>query len=723
MSNSDFNSDSPITNIDDDSLGRDDFARNLGDRIISYKSPRNETLVIGIAGEWGSGKSSLINMVLDHINKEYINSKSLEDVEKPILMNFNPWRFSDQDQLISQFFNEMSILLGKTDYENIINISKKIKLYSTFFEPVSLFVPMLGSLNKSITKSMGAVEEIANSKKHDLDKIREELDKSLKSQKHKIIIALDDIDRLNVKEIHLIFQLIKILANFPNIIYLIGFDREIVSKALSDDNKNLYGSDYLEKIIQVIFEIPFITENEVEELVIQNLEKEFDEFKNKEDKYYFKKLYNSLLKFKFRNIRNVNRYINTLKLTYDPVKDDVFYVDFYVLNALQVFLPEIYSFIRKNKELLLVDYDFSLDYVINANHIIDKENIRKELDNKLDDLNLPNIPNENIKSFLTDLFPNLQRIYTNRDNRNYIPNWILEKRICIDSYFDTYFKFTVPSWEISKKQFDSIVYSEMEEMVTKIEELSPNLQEKFISNLKTAVCDNQYNFEENNRKIIIETLIYIGDYLPNYEFYAIYDIIKCLLISIDCETSYLILKCAIEKSISLESTCSLVYNLYKESKEDKSKDYVYAPIELKKLHIDKLKAILKEKIKNTIDNTNLNELKNPWRILLIWKEIGADNELREYMQNISSNNLLIIMKILGDNNSMFESSEDSTMKAVNNLNEVIDLKTLYNKIKIIISSNKITEEELKIVRLFERTIQKKLRPKSFVESLKQTDGI
>ena len=75
----------------DDLLNRDDFAHRLSQSITTYKSEKS--LTIGIMGSWGSGKSSLINLTVNHLKKE-----------NNIIIRFSPWFFSNQENLFLQFF-------------------------------------------------------------------------------------------------------------------------------------------------------------------------------------------------------------------------------------------------------------------------------------------------------------------------------------------------------------------------------------------------------------------------------------------------------------------------------------------------------------------------------------------------------------------------------------------------------------------------------------------
>ena len=94
-----FKPDQPISSHEEDILGRAPFAQSLADAILRYKE--KDSIVIGLFGAWGSGKTSISNMALERIDSV---SENKTDDEKPIVIRFNPWNFSDQNQLITQFF-------------------------------------------------------------------------------------------------------------------------------------------------------------------------------------------------------------------------------------------------------------------------------------------------------------------------------------------------------------------------------------------------------------------------------------------------------------------------------------------------------------------------------------------------------------------------------------------------------------------------------------------
>ena len=123
-----FNSDKPITKIEDDVLNRGNFSKQLAHAILAYT--KTDNFVISLCGRWGSGKTSILNMVLDEIEK---NVQPNTD-DTPIIVKFNPWNYSDSSQLINQFFGVMlATLKSKCGGEKFKVLGNILEKYSSFF--------------------------------------------------------------------------------------------------------------------------------------------------------------------------------------------------------------------------------------------------------------------------------------------------------------------------------------------------------------------------------------------------------------------------------------------------------------------------------------------------------------------------------------------------------------------------------------------------------------
>src|SRR5258708_32230811 len=89
----------------------------------------------------------------------------------------------------------------------------------------------------------------------DIKETKAEVSELLRQLKAPILVVIDDVDRLTADEVRLIFQLIKANADFPNLVYLALFQRDIVEKSLEKVTSGS-GKDFLEKIVQIGFDGP-----------------------------------------------------------------------------------------------------------------------------------------------------------------------------------------------------------------------------------------------------------------------------------------------------------------------------------------------------------------------------------------------------------------------------------------------------------------------------------
>lgn len=183
-----YSTDKPIDSGEQDLLGRASFSNQLGRAIYEYGG--KDGLVIGLFGKWGTGKTSVINMAANEINRLAEN-----DENKPLIMRFAPWNYSDKDNLISLFFQNLKNKIEVQDNEELKKkVGKALSDYSGAFEALSL-VPMIGSGIAAVLKTIAQVQGANLMQNADLDKTRELLENALIEADKKIIIIIDDIDR------------------------------------------------------------------------------------------------------------------------------------------------------------------------------------------------------------------------------------------------------------------------------------------------------------------------------------------------------------------------------------------------------------------------------------------------------------------------------------------------------------------------------------------------
>ncbi len=512
-----FSADRPIKNLEDDLLSRADFSKNLSDAISQWKG--DDSLVIALYGEWGAGKSSIKNMVLAHSKKQE---------NPPTIIEFSPWEWSAQDKIVQAFFDEVSKSIGRKDSskedQNLANIFAKygnhLSTAHTILKSANLSVPLLStailstglvssyftdntqlvllittltslipiimSVTEKGSELLGKMSENFNQKaklnEKTLAEIRNELIEALSKRETPLLIVMDDIDRLTTVELRMIFQLIKANTDFPNVIFLLLFQKDIVEQKLTDNTQS--GEHYLEKIIQIPFTIPKIEIKQVHEVLFNLLNNVINSHSDSDKRFNqerWAELYHDGLKNYFNNLRSVYRFNSTLAFNFNLFKNkDIFEadpIDLIAIECLRVFEPTVYSKLSHSKKAFTTLSSTSRDnHTEKARYL----GIIEDVINSSSEKN-----RESIKGILKNLFPTTQWIVSNYyyGYESY-QEWFTQLRICHKDHFDKYFKLSFDSEGFSTADFLSFLEltfdrEQLKEYILSLD--ARNLAEDFLS--------------------------------------------------------------------------------------------------------------------------------------------------------------------------------------------------------------------------------------------------
>jgi len=660
-----FLPDKPIKSKKDDFLRRAPFAQSLGQAMLSYKD--TDSLVVGLFGSWGSGKTSIINMIL-----EYIESNGFSEVENvPLIIRFNPWNFSAQNQMIPQFFNHLLSAVDKIESDDTDEFKEKLITYKNFF----------------LIRYSGE----ADNREIDFHNIRDKLDRWFEKQPHRIIIFVDDIDRLNTNEVLDIFRLMKVIANFPRTIYLASFDKEAVIRALNKVQE-VSGVEYLEKIIQVPFEVPLISKRDVEEYLLKRIAGLLKNIPLKRfDNTYWGDVYHSGLKNFFHSIRDVTRYINALKFSFEMVKREINIVDFLVIISLQVFASEVYSGIRDNKELFtgIVEAD-------SPSIPRDREQILKVLDGS------PVIPAQLLISLLGRVFPKLDTVVNDVIyEEGELAGWRQEGRVCSPEIFDIFFRLTVPEGKVSRREIKQILSHTADPKAFADAILKSGDREKVESFLLFLEDSVALQVPGEHMGNVISAFMDIGDTFINPEtgdigtVSRIIDIQFQLLSRMDSpEERFEILKSAIEYSDkSLFTLVKQVEKVYPEIPEDEE-DEETIPWEKKlitKEQADELVNLVCEKIEKWAEDGRLLKNVDFADILIQWMKWRKPEQISEYIGRMIESDSGLIDFISGiTKKSLISGVYDISLKRelmtnIHRIKQLADIEEIENRLRRISS--------------------------------------
>lgn len=427
-------SDRPINDFSEDYLEQEKFVNHLKDIIKNYNS--NKSLVIQLRGEWGSGKSSILNML-----KNSIETDDGEDL--PLVMYFNPWNFSTKNELIKSFFDELSVLFKENmDKNEISTFNEYFNLVMSSFVTI---IPLLGGndIIAGITNLLLNISNWISGKKipeKNLETVKKDLNDLLIKNHRKILVMIDDIDRLTNSEIEQVFQLTKSIADFPNMIYILAYDEKFAINALKE-NGIYKPEEYIKKINQLQLDVPKINNINFKEIFFERISDIFKENDLKFDFFEIEHIYYYYLINYFSNIRDVNRYLNTLSFYLPLVKENVYLTDFLLLTILQVFEYKIYLRIKNNPKMFVESYDFAdfIGYHIPSKYYIREEDV-KDYYKELYDLSENK---EIVKRILNVMFPKINSLEDKSQFKIKDSDYIEDFRIYSSRSFNYYFTFNL----------------------------------------------------------------------------------------------------------------------------------------------------------------------------------------------------------------------------------------------------------------------------------------
>lgn len=192
---------------------------------------KKESLAIGISGNWGSGKTSFLKSMQKQMNADYR------------VVTFNPWTCNDKEQIISQFFALMREQTENND-ESLQDAIQKYRdiVLDTDIHPALTFLAKVFPLSK---------------KEETLDSLKDKIEEAITIDGSKpFAIFIDDLDRLEGNELFEVLRLIRITANFRNVVFVVAYDRDYICNVLNESKNIKRAEEYIQKIFHLEVSLP-----------------------------------------------------------------------------------------------------------------------------------------------------------------------------------------------------------------------------------------------------------------------------------------------------------------------------------------------------------------------------------------------------------------------------------------------------------------------------------
>lgn len=452
-----FVSDEPISGADQDRFNRAPFASRIADTIARRPDP--SSLVVGVFGPWGDGKTSVLKMMEEELQRN----------DHVIVLHFNPWHFQSEDLLIRGFFATLADGLDRKLNNAKEKIGKVLKDYGSLLSIGSVVLGGVVTLRPG-DAAKGVGEAMSNV---GLDELRSRIETFLAESGKRVVVLVDDIDRLDRTETHSMFKLVKLSAGFNHTSYVLAFDDEVVAAALGERygaGGQQAGRAFLEKIIQVPLHLPPVDTVSLRLVAFEGVEAALAmadiELKQAQVDAFIRHFVDGL-EPRLSTPRVAKLYTNALMFALPLLKGEVDIMNLMLIEGIRVLYPALYAAIRDNPSMFLDSHPE------NRGNGFDRGPTPFD---QLVDSALPSLTSterETIKDrLLRPLFPRTGNMLYGGE---WDSIWAQEQRVCASGYFKRYFSYCVPDGDVS----DASVNALLEDVVDADDEGKRTLIEAF----------------------------------------------------------------------------------------------------------------------------------------------------------------------------------------------------------------------------------------------------
>jgi hypothetical protein len=422
----------------EDRLDRTNFADSTAS-LLSALADGHKSSVVGLIGAWGSGKSSLLNMVRKRLDNDTEHAW--------IIAEFNPWYYSDSNALQAGFFRELAASLPKK--RSWKKLRRKVATFGQAAAPVA---GLFAGLGVDATESVKMVSSWLEGDQS-LRALGEEIDAELLAANQPVLMILDDLDRLAPDELLRVFKLLRLTGRLANVHYLISYDEDTLLDVLTRTGLVGLGErrravDYLEKMVQVRLDMPPLQEYQVQawlNVEVDALAKGVGIDANNQFLPRFLNAYHLIMRRRLSTPRAIRRYLAQIRAFPPRSTGDLDFEDYLVITWIRTTEPLLYAELKESRRDLLGDSSSSVSLIRREQSMAYR---RKIWERKFERAHIGPGELDAYADVLADLFPQFGASWFQTGNHSSL-HQSAAPRIGNADYFDRYFHFGVPANDIS----------------------------------------------------------------------------------------------------------------------------------------------------------------------------------------------------------------------------------------------------------------------------------
>lgn len=445
--------DRALDDVSADEYGFDDIAKKLAPSLID--AAKSDGMVIGIEGAWGSGKTSLLNFLKKQL--------TVQKVDRLHVITLAPWLTGDKISLIETLTGAMADILDREEEKSNppgfwSRKKKEAASYTDVFRkygartgralaPVANLAGLIYPAAAIVGTGLGAGADY-------LDKlgrtptdaeVKKLISDKLASLDVRFLVLIDDLDRLEPQQAVEVIRMVRSVADFPKVAYVLCYDRSVLSHALERGLHVKDGDLFLQKVVQLTFSIPLPEPFDLRLSLRSKALAVYREINGKDPGVAEQNEIGHAIDREGASLktpREVKLVLNAIKFAYRSMADDLYFPDLCRISLLKILNPPLYRWLE--------DY-LSIRSVIFSGDAHVSEDDRVDMGTSLKAL-LPSASTNSTRSIWSvgEFIPGLQdddkpqeRVFQ-KEHSSQIANYLAGKRLGSPVHYRFYFALTGP---------------------------------------------------------------------------------------------------------------------------------------------------------------------------------------------------------------------------------------------------------------------------------------
>ncbi len=275
-----FQADRAITLLEADRLDRGKFVESLSAVLLKAGSQAATGVTVGLVGRWGEGKSSVLHLL--HHDLIVRNHKT-------VVVEFSPWLVSQRHDLVRSFFEELGRAVGK-EFLGEIHADRRSQQSEELLGALADYVDRIAPAVDALQSGAGVATKVAafvlkrisnvygdlRAKEQKLAALKLRVELLLAALQVPVVVLIDEVDRIDDSDVRELMHLVRAVADFPSISYVLAYDEKRVAEALGFQSSSRRerverGRKYLEKIVQIPIQLPIVFDSELFQLLDESV--------------------------------------------------------------------------------------------------------------------------------------------------------------------------------------------------------------------------------------------------------------------------------------------------------------------------------------------------------------------------------------------------------------------------------------------------------------------